>query len=223
MSLPEGEDDNIDIPALLSPGTRVVFTGCREAISIYDGEAQLISACESCGLIFENSVSETTCDALVAWDPASMSRKARTARELGIPIITFADFEHWYGYYTGDPFQTFLADILEKGNQVAFRGSIVINGIHVTDGARMAYLCDEIGLVYSPEMPIALCDALITDDVNFGPHDTPHIPVEAFGAWMNREFASKGQFFTEDFFIPADITALYGPDELLAKIDESKA
>ena len=223
VSLPEGEDHNIDIPALLSPGTRVVFTGCREAISIYDGEAQLISACESCGLIFENSVSETTCDVLVAWDPASMSRKARTARELGIPIIAFADFEHWHGYYTGDPFQTFPADILEKGNQVAFRGPIVINGIHVTDGARMAHLCDELGLVYSPEIPISLCDALITDDVNAGPHDTPHIPLDAFGAWVNREFASKGQFFTEDFFIPADITALYGPDELLSKIDESKA
>lgn len=223
VSLPEGEEQNIDIAALLSPGMRVVFTGCREAISFYDGEGQLISACESCGLIFEDSVSETTCDVVVAWDPASMSRKARTARELGIPIVSFADFEDWHRYYTGSPYETFLADILEKGYQVAFRGPIVINGIHVTDGARMAHLCDELGLVYSPEIPISLCDALITDDVNAGPHDTPHIPVDAFGAWVNREFASKGQFFTEDFFIPADITALYGPDELLSKIDESKA
>lgn len=223
VSLPEGEEQNIDIAALLSPGIRVVFTGCREAISFYDGEEQLITACESCGLIFEDSVSATTCDVLVAWDPASMSRKARTARELGIPIVSFADFEDWHRYYTGSPYETFLADILEEGHQVAFRGSIVINGIHVTDGARMALLCDELGLVYSPETPISLCDALITDDVNAGPHDTPHIPVDAFGAWVNREFASKGQFFTEDFFIPADITALYGPDDLLSKIDESKA
>lgn len=223
VSLPEGEEQNIDIAALLSPGIRVVFTGCREAISFYDGEEQLITACESCGLIFEDSVSATTCDVLVAWDPASMSRKARTARELGIPIVSFADFEDWHRYYTGSPYETFLADILEEGHQVAFRGSIVINGIHITDGARMALLCDELGLVYSPETPISLCDALITDDVNAGPHDTPHIPVDAFGAWVNREFASKGQFFTEDFFIPADITALYGPDDLLSKIDESKA
>lgn len=223
VSLPEGEEQNIDIAALLSPGMRVVFTGCREAISIYDGEAQLISACESCGLIFEDSVSATTCDVLVAWDPASMSRKARTARELGIPIVSFADFEDWYRYYTGSPYETFLADILEEGHQVAFRGSIVINGIHVTDGARMAYLCDELGLVYSPEIPISLCDALITDDLTASQYGIPLIPVDAFGAWVNREFASKGQFFTEDFFIPADITALYGPDELLSKIDESKA
>lgn len=223
VSLPEGEEQNIDIAALLSPGMRVVFTGCREAISFYDGEAQLISACESCGLIFEDSVSATTCDVLVAWDPASMSRKARTARELGIPIVSFADFEDWHRYYTGSPYETFLADILEDGHQVAFRGSIVINGIHVTDGARMAYLCDELGLVYSPEIPISLCDALITDDVTASQYGIPLIPVDAFGAWVNREFASKGQFFTEDFFIPADITALYGPDELLTKIDESKA
>ena len=223
VSLPEGEEQTIDIAALLSPGMRVVFTGCREAISFYDGEEQLISACESCGLIFEDSVSEITCDVLVAWDPASMSRKARTARELGIPIVSFADFEDWHRYYTGSPYETFFADILEEGHQVAFHGPIVINGMHVTDGARMAHLCDELGLVYSPEIPISLCDALITDDVNAGAHDTPHIPVDAFGAWVNREFASKGQFFTEDFFIPADITALYGPDELLSKIDESKA
>ncbi|MGY6464190.1 AAA family ATPase [Corynebacterium sp. UMB8791] len=223
VSLPEGEEQNIDIAALLSPGMRVVFTGCREAISFYDGEEQLISACESCGLIFEDSVSATTCDVLVAWDPASMSRKARTARELGIPIVSFADFEDWYRYYTGSPYETFLADILEEGHQVAFRGSIVINGIHITDGARMAYLCDELGLVYSPEIPISLCDALITDDLTASQYGIPLIPVDAFGAWVNREFASKGQFFTEDFFIPADITALYGPDELLSKIDESKA
>lgn len=223
VSLPEGEEQNIDIAALLSPGMRVVFTGCREAISFYDGEEQLISACDSCGLIFEDSVSATTCDVLVAWDPASMSRKARTARELGIPIVSFADFEDWYRYYTGSPYETFLADILEEGHQVAFRGSIVINGIHITDGARMAYLCDELGLVYSPEIPISLCDALITDDLTASQYGIPLIPVDAFGAWVNREFASKGQFFTEDFFIPADITALYGPDELLSKIDESKA
>ncbi|WP_288792239.1 hypothetical protein [uncultured Corynebacterium sp.] len=223
VSLPEGKEQNIDIAALLSPGMRVVFTGCREAISFYDGEEQLISACDSCGLIFEDSVSATTCDVLVAWDPASMSRKARTARELGIPIVSFADFEDWYRYYTGSPYETFLADILEEGHQVAFRGSIVINGIHVTDGARMAYLCDELGLVYSPEIPISLCDALITDDLTASQYGIPLIPVDAFGAWVNREFASKGQFFTEDFFIPADITALYGPDELLSKIDESKA
>ncbi|WP_421628933.1 hypothetical protein [Corynebacterium pseudogenitalium] len=223
VSLPEGEEQNIDIAALLSPGIRVVFTGCREAISFYDGEEQLISACDSCGLIFEDSVSATTCDVLVAWDPASMSRKARTARELGIPIVSFADFEDWYRYYTGSPYETFLADILEEGHQVAFRGPIVINGIHITDGARMAYLCDELGLVYSPEIPISLCDALITDDLTASQYGIPLIPVDAFGAWVNREFASKGQFFTEDFFIPADITALYGPDELLSKIDESKA
>ncbi len=223
VSLPEGEEQNIDIAALLSPGIRVVFTGCREAISFYDGEEQLITACESCGLIFEDSVSATTCDVLVAWDPASMSRKARTARELGIPIVSFADFEDWHRYYTGSPYETFLADILEEGHQVAFRGSIVINGIHVTAGARMADLCDELGLVYSPETPIALCDALITDDLTASQYGIPLIPVDAFGAWVNREFASKGQFFTEDFFIPADITALYGPDDLLSKIDESKA
>lgn len=223
VSLPEGEEQNIDIAALLSPGIRVVFTGCREAISFYDGEEQLISACDSCGLIFEDSVSATTCDVLVAWDPASMSRKARTARELGIPIVSFADFEDWYRYYTGSPYETFLADILEEGHQVAFRGPIVINGIHITDGARMAYLCDELGLVYSPEIPISLCDALITDDLTASQYGIPLIPVDAFGAWVNREFASKGQFFTEDFFIPADITALYGPDDLLSKIDESKA
>ena len=223
VSLPEGKEQNIDIAALLSPGMRVVFTGCREAISFYDGEEQLISACDSCGLIFEDSVSATTCDVLVAWDPASMSRKARTARELGIPIVSFADFEDWYRYYTGSPYETFLADILEEGHQVAFRGSIVINGIHITDGARMALLCDELGLVYSPEIPISLCDALITDDLTASQYGIPLIPVDAFGAWVNREFASKGQFFTEDFFIPVEISGLYGPDELLSKIDESKA
>ena len=133
-----------DIPAEMGPTsvTIGVFDG------LHRGHQQLISACESCGLIFEDSVSATTCDVLVAWDPASMSRKARTARELGIPIVSFADFEDWHRYYTGSPYETFLADILEEGHQVAFRGSIVINGIHVTAGARMADLCDELGLVY---------------------------------------------------------------------------
>ncbi len=81
---------------LLVPGTRVAFTGRHELLGGPADDARLAQICRARELEYKTGVSRTRCDVLVAGDPASMSRKAQNAREFGKPIISQADFEHWY-------------------------------------------------------------------------------------------------------------------------------
>jgi DNA polymerase-3 subunit epsilon len=47
---------------------------------------------EKLGLIPTQSVTKKNCDVLVAQDKASMSGKAKKARDFGIPVISVDDF-----------------------------------------------------------------------------------------------------------------------------------
>lgn len=81
---------------LLLLGTRVAFTGRNELLGGPADDTRLTQICHDRNLEYKTGVSRTRCDVLVAGDLASMSRKAQSAREYGKPIISQADFEHWY-------------------------------------------------------------------------------------------------------------------------------
>lgn len=229
VCLPVVDVQELNVSELLTPGTQVVFTGRTSVCGEYGSDDFLTALCTACLLEYQTKVTEETCDVLIAHDPASMSGKAKDARNLGIPIIALSDFEAWVPQNAlplSDP-----AIVFREGNQVAFRGSLIINGVAVTHGARMRYLCSELGLIYKVDVSRTQCDALVTDRLDatdmkmerakqFG---TPLITAEDFARWVNEQFEAKRVPFDDNFFIPVDVIALYGPDDLLAKIDESKA
>jgi len=87
----KGTEDN---PATyLRPGKKICFTGkavdkngeeiFRETLELY---------AEKLGLIPTQSVTKKNCDVLVAQDKASMSGKAKKARDFDIPVISVDDF-----------------------------------------------------------------------------------------------------------------------------------
>jgi DNA polymerase-3 subunit epsilon len=93
----KGTEDN---PATyLRPGKKICFTGkavdkngeeiFRETLELY---------AEKLGLIPTQSVTKKNCDVLVAQDKASMSGKAKKARDFDIPVISVDDF--FQVYYT---------------------------------------------------------------------------------------------------------------------------
>ncbi|MGO2864578.1 AAA family ATPase [Corynebacterium casei] len=111
LILPEVESNNLDIPSLLAPGTRVAFTGRNNLLGGPADDDRLREICESVNLEYKTAVSKTRCDVLIAHDPASQSRKTQNAREYGKPIITQDDFEHWYNH---GPFLTEPASTTES-------------------------------------------------------------------------------------------------------------
>jgi DNA polymerase-3 subunit epsilon len=71
----------------LEPGDRVVFTGEVPGFS----RDSLVAEAEALGLVPMSSVSRRT-KVVVAADPDSISGKARSARERGVPVITVAAY-----------------------------------------------------------------------------------------------------------------------------------
>jgi len=79
---------------VLSAGMRVCLTGEPPSGADYAllNKASLRRLIEIAGMIEVNSVTKKNCDLLVAFNAASMSGKAKKARELGKPIIDAAMF-----------------------------------------------------------------------------------------------------------------------------------
>ncbi|GAA1475081.1 AAA family ATPase [Corynebacterium felinum] len=94
--LPDVVDTEMDCASLFAAGTRVAFTGLQHLLGAAVNDDRLKEVCQDRGLIYKSGVSRTQCDVLVARDPASMSRKAKNAREFGKPIVAQEDFEQWY-------------------------------------------------------------------------------------------------------------------------------
>lgn len=88
----ETESIAISHGSALSPGARVCFTGA----AIVDGSLierdQLHAIALSNALLPVHSVTKRNCDLLVAADVASMSGKAKKARDYGIPMMDVAEF-----------------------------------------------------------------------------------------------------------------------------------
>lgn len=78
----------------LRPGVRVCFTGSPPAGDDHTHltKPRLREAAAEAGLEEVTAVTKTKCDLVVAFDPSSMSGKARKARELSKPVISAADF-----------------------------------------------------------------------------------------------------------------------------------
>lgn len=79
----------------LYPGARVCFTGTAVINGTEIARADLEAQCQDLGLVPVPSVTKTRCDVLVAADPASMSGKAKKAREYGKPVLSVAEFVAW--------------------------------------------------------------------------------------------------------------------------------
>jgi NAD-dependent DNA ligase len=56
---------------------------------------ELEALAQDAGLVPVSAVSKTRCDAVIAADEASMSGKAKKARELGKPVIGVNQFLQW--------------------------------------------------------------------------------------------------------------------------------
>lgn len=187
-------EETQNIAELLTPGTRIAFTGRNELLGVPADDDRLQELCAAKGLEYKKSVSKSRCDVLVAGDPASMSRKAQNAREFGKPIISQADFEDWYRYGpvlttpVADPIsdspmptqeeksagtkspelaaQQWVApaDFFQPGTRVAFRGSTFVNGELYTQGESLQSLCALLGLEYKQAVTKTRSDVLVTDD-----------------------------------------------------------
>ena len=73
-------------------GSRVCFTGAAVVAGIQMDRGRLEAIAAQYGMQPVASVTKTTCDLLVAADPASTSGKAQKARQYGIPVISVRDF-----------------------------------------------------------------------------------------------------------------------------------
>lgn len=113
-------EDTQNVSDLFTPGTRVAFTGRNELLGGPADDERLTQICRDRQLEYKSSVSKSRCDVLVAGDPASMSRKAQNAREFGKPIISQAEFEHWYenGPVTTSVTETQVAPVAETAPQI---------------------------------------------------------------------------------------------------------
>ena len=85
-----------EISALLVPGAGVCFTGSAVGLNGEQLERpELHAIAEARGLVPLNSVTKKNTDLVVAADPASMSGKAKKAREFGIPVFGAEEFLQW--------------------------------------------------------------------------------------------------------------------------------
>ena len=73
-------------------GSRICFTGAAVIAGIQMDRGKLEAIAAQYGMQPVASVTKTTCDLLVAADPASTSGKAQKARQYGIPVISVRDF-----------------------------------------------------------------------------------------------------------------------------------
>ena len=83
--------------AIISVGSRICFTGSVVIGSEPISRATLEGIAERAGFRCVRSVSKSRCDCLVAADTSSMSSKARTARKLGVPVISASEFLAQFG------------------------------------------------------------------------------------------------------------------------------
>ncbi|WP_231913555.1 DEAD/DEAH box helicase [Corynebacterium renale] len=113
VTLPDVESTEINPSQLFLPGTRVAFTGRNNLLGGTADDDRLDEICRARGLEYKKNVSKTRCDVLVAFDPSSMSTKAKRAREYGHPIVSQKDFEYWY---SNGPFLT-KASLEEHSNE----------------------------------------------------------------------------------------------------------
>jgi hypothetical protein len=88
--------DGEDIAAVLTPGTRICFTGTAQ-----DGSGRVVERTEmerlaaAAGLAPVKTVSKTRCDVLVTAELGTQSGKARKAQEYGKPVFCADDFFTW--------------------------------------------------------------------------------------------------------------------------------
>ncbi|QDB79592.1 AAA family ATPase [Georgenia wutianyii] len=91
-----GDDDGSAIGAVLTPGTRVCFTGTA---CLPDGRTlsreEMTALAEERGLVPVNTVTKKKCDVLVVAEVGTQSGKARKAKEYGHPVFSVADFLAW--------------------------------------------------------------------------------------------------------------------------------
>lgn len=218
VDIPAPLSDEVDIASLLTPGTRIAFTGTRTVAGQPGDDDTLKALCAEKGLEMKTAVSRTRCDVLVAADPASMSRKAQSAREWGKPIISIEDFDAWYaGALEPAPViepepvvepepvaearaeqewvtpEEFFAD----GTRVAFRGSTIIDGTLYPHGEQLQSLCDQLGLEYKQAVTKTRSDVLVTDDPHASDgkmslarrYGKPMMRQEDFARWAEAQLA----------------------------------
>jgi len=91
---PKSQDD---FAQYLQPGNRICFTGKaldKEGVEIF--REKLESYAKELGLIPTSTVTKKNCDVLVSQDKASMSGKAKKARDFDIPVISVDEFLQLY-------------------------------------------------------------------------------------------------------------------------------
>lgn len=92
----DAELDADDIVAVLIPGVRVCFTGTAidDTGRAWD-RGDLEALAEKCGLEPVRTVTKTKCEALIAAEVATQSRKGKQAAHFGKPIFTAHEFLAW--------------------------------------------------------------------------------------------------------------------------------
>jgi ATP-dependent DNA helicase PIF1 len=96
LPAPEWDQGSDAEPVALASGWRVCFTGTAvDASGRVLERKELEALAKGAGLVPVNAVSKTRCDAVIAADEASMSGKAKKARELGKPVIGVLQFLQW--------------------------------------------------------------------------------------------------------------------------------
>ncbi len=91
-----GGDDDATIADVLTPGTRVCFTGtARSPDGRTMSREEMTALAEERGLVPVNSVTKTRCDVLVVAEVGTQSGKARKAKEYGHPVFSAAEFFAW--------------------------------------------------------------------------------------------------------------------------------
>ncbi len=88
---PRARDAGAAMDGLLGPGTKVCFTGTAVIDSRAVARSDLEGVARRFGMEAVGAVTKR-CGLLVAADPMSRSGKTRRARELGVPIISVANF-----------------------------------------------------------------------------------------------------------------------------------
>ncbi|WP_370331976.1 AAA family ATPase [Mycolicibacterium hippocampi] len=85
-----------DINTILTPGTRICFTGTAQDTTgrvVERDEIEKLAV--AAGLTPVKTVSKTRCDVLVTAEAGTQSGKARKAREFGKPVVCADDFFAW--------------------------------------------------------------------------------------------------------------------------------
>ncbi|WP_151548640.1 MULTISPECIES: AAA family ATPase [Corynebacterium] len=111
IELPEVDPRTVDLDSVLVPGTRVAFSGCGYNSEDERTDSDFEKLCTAHDLEHRWGVSRKKCDVLIVGDPSSTSRKAKRAREFGLPIIDLAAFDSWCDNTTQAPSEATGADV----------------------------------------------------------------------------------------------------------------